>query len=229
MKRFAIGLIMGAVALGMGSAQLAEAQIAGPKLALHVTGHATKGRCSTASPNGTNTACSSFVTQGNLLTSYDVYIVIANAPVGGTQGVTFGILYDGAAASGIGVFDWVGCGDLEFPGGGWPESGGGNVVTWATCQMEDIGGEGVQATVGSFYTYAYSNDFYQITRREYVPNPDLQWSSCASGTSDFDQLQTGIAYFGGATGCNPCLIECMPIATEKTTWGGIKNKLSGGE
>ncbi|NNF06002.1 MAG: hypothetical protein HKN21_04520 [Candidatus Eisenbacteria bacterium] len=215
-----------------------ETSVAGvePKLAFHLTDHATKGRCSTATPNGTNTPCSAFVTQGNLMTSYDAYIVLANVPVSGTAGATFGILYDQQSGSGVDVFDWVGCGDLEFPGNAWPEACGGNVITWSTCQSEDIGGEGVQATLGSFYVYAYSNDSMLLTERLYVPNPDLQWSNCAANTMNIQSQSTGEVRFGSGVGCNPCLKGCFgalpptvssggadcSVPTKPVSWGGIK-------
>lgn len=204
----------------------------GAKLALHVADHAVKGRCSTATPNGTNTPCTSFVTRGNLHTTYDVYVVLAQVPSRGATSAFFGIQYDKDSGSGVDIFDWEGCSDTEAPGNGWPNSGGGIVVTWDTCQQEIVGEDEILATIGSFYTYAYSEDSIKFTTRTYAPVPDIGWSDCNGSTCEFEYVgaATAIVSFGEATGCNPCLDSCQVdiypsdcmVPTEPVTWGGIK-------
>ena len=59
-----------------------------------------------------------------------------------------GIEYDGDLGEGVDVLDWHLCADgLENPnagpGGEWPASGGGNVITWLTCQDERLGNDGM--------------------------------------------------------------------------------------
>lgn len=153
------------------------------------------------------------------MTSYDVYLVLANVRAEGALGVAFGILYDGNVQSGIDVFDWVGCGDLEFPGNGWPASGGGILATWNQCQTQDVGGEGVMITIGSIYTYAYSEDFYQLQKRDYLQTPDRKVLYCDDTEDPIDHDETGIVFFGPATGLNPC----DPVATQSLSWSGVKH------
>jgi len=148
--------------------------------------------------------------------AYDLYLYVVDADsTVGVAGASFGLSYDGAAQSGIDVFSWTRCADMEFPGGdgtAWPDSGSGNVVTWdhsLNCQATPVPGDqdgGVGAVLGTFYVYAYSSDVFQITPRNYVPNPDFDVSDCNGAVSHLTYPgNAGEVGFGGSSGRDPCL------------------------
>jgi len=195
-----------------------------PVLALHVqaalTGKAPD-RCG-AAPTST---CNQFWSEGQVATPYDLYVILVdqNNPGGSLAGTTFGVDYGG----GLSISQWTNCGDLEFPGNGWPASGGGNLVTFdaiANCQ-QNVHGFELHATIGVFYVYAYSVESFSITPRLYVQNPDLRAADCSAAETDIHYPQgAGTAGFG-IFGYNPCNGGATPI--EPATWGNIKLQFSG--
>lgn len=200
---------------------------ANAKLAFHITPKSAKAGsiCTTDAP--TDVPCSQFVTHGSTQVSYDVYLLAANLEVpAGLRGIELGIDYNGAEGSGIDIFGWSLCADLEFPSGVWPTVAGvGNVITWATCQDDLVPGfetEGAQAIAGSFYVYAYSPDVLSMIPRP-TPNPDIGVADCASQQTSIPFQQRGTAAFNasGQEGCNPCLAPCVSTSVCTLTPGFI--------
>ena len=198
-----------------------------PRIAVHVqpANTAKTGVCSEAPVS----ACVDFSTEGQLTTPYDLYVVAMdkNNTGGSLAGATFGIDYD----PGLGVLGATLCGDLQFPGNGWPASGGGTVVTFDAinnCQTADFG-DGPRAVLYAFYVYAYSASSFSITPRNYVSQPDLKVAGCSSAESTVSYpLFAGVAGFGTA-GYNSCIPDAPPTRVESTTWGNIKRQFSGKE
>jgi len=147
--------------------------------------------------------CEDFTGDWAVGTPAYVYVVLATAQVG-VGGVSFGLSYDHTPGSGVDVFSWTTCADgLDFPSPSWPDSGGGNRITWITCQTTILGGWGVHAVPGFLYVNAYSDDFLQVTsENEYN---ELRATDCLANGSD---LYSGIllngAGFGELIGWNRC-------------------------
>jgi len=187
-----------------------------PKVALHVTNATTKSGtiCTSWSPNSFHTSCSQYVVDGPLRLNKLVYLVYTqvDSPYfqGGITGISLGIEYNGNAGQGVDVSGWTLCSDgLEYPNAGprgdWPAAGGGNIVTWITCQESRIGNDGVHAVIGALSVYAYSGDQLRVT-----PNRNLEAGStfaianCGGVEQRPDTLKTlGRAGFG-IRGFNPC-------------------------
>ncbi|NNF08075.1 MAG: choice-of-anchor D domain-containing protein [Candidatus Eisenbacteria bacterium] len=180
------------------------------KLALHIKSAAVKQRCAAIDA----LPCSQYVTSGAIQTGYDVYIVAANASIAfGIGGMEFAIDYDGAAGSGLDIFGWERCSDLEFPSNTWPASGEGTILTWATCEETEISTEGVHAIGGAFYVYAYSQDEFNIIPRP-VANGLIAVADCEGGQTEVPSSQVGSLTFGSGTpGCNPCVESCADCTT----------------
>lgn len=229
-------LILAATALCVVAAASAVPATAGTQdnavISLHVKSHAVKAIevCTTANPNTNLVPCSQYVLTGGLSTALDAYLVVANAAAGaGIGGLSCGIEYNGNTGEGVGVFAWTLCADLEFknsgPDGEWPQSHGGNRITFETttnCQRVEIGGEGVHAVAGAFYVYAYGDDTFRVTPNRNLVNPELAVADCAASETQLDTTGTksATAAFGAATGAfNPC--QGVPVET--TTWGKIKS------
>src|SRR5262245_18021380 len=140
-----------------------------PKIALHVSALAPKDNqiCSTWNPNAKGIPCSDYVVQGPVGQNLLVYMVVAqvDTPVvagGGILGAAMGIEYNGSPGEGVDIYQWTQCGDLQFDND-WPNSGGGNVMTWVNCQNTRIVDDGIHTVVGAFGVYAYSADQLRVT------------------------------------------------------------------
>lgn len=203
-----------------------------PKILLHVKAVTTKNPCTTW---GNLADCTTAVTRGSLVTSasgpfYFLYVLVATgsyraSSIGGTDlglaGAQFGIQYDPVASSGLDVFTWNLCATLEFVSNNWPESGGGELLTWDSatkCQLAEV------AVAGYFYCGAYSSDLVKLVAR---PVDDLmKVASCQSNEITLDPASAGgSASFtaGGTTdGCNPCAASCSGVPVEATTWTRVK-------
>ncbi len=218
---------------------------------LHAKGHTTKATtiCTTWSPNsGTPLPCSNYNTSWPTKLVTDVYLVIARGdtalvPGWGLAGVSCGVYYDNAVGSGVDVFGWTLCADLEFTNGNltcppdippceWPISGGGNRITWVmttNCQQTIAGSDGVHAVAGAFYLYAYNPDIFYLTHNRNLMIPELAVANCKANTDLLPFNRAGQVAFstdGSALGCNPCTEpdwECdPPTPVEETTWGKLK-------
>jgi hypothetical protein len=214
----------------------------GSVFTLHAKAHTTKATtlCTTWAPT---MPCSEYVTEWPVGVGSEVYLVIAKVPdaIKGIAGVSCGIQYDNALGSGIDVFGWKLCADLEFTNGAatcppdlppceWPIAGGGNRITWVSttnCQQTVIGLDGVHAIAGAFYLYAYSPDIFQLTPNLNLQIPELAVADCNASTTylPMDGQYTGQVLFSNTAlpgdGYNPCIDM---IAVEPTTWGRVKTQ-----
>jgi hypothetical protein len=209
---------------------------ANAKIVLNVRGiySPDRGRCNTIS--SATTICAGMTTHGDLYPQiYNVYVLVTDGDAtAGIAGLQFGIEYGSGKADGVGVdiYGWTLCATLEFPQPSpvWPESGGGNMVTWDPlnrCQRYEPGGAGtgVVANAGYFYLGAYGDAVLAIT-----PRPVDGMAKVASCTGEEDSIQgvglvrtpshLGSAGFGTYQGYNPCGLN-TPV--EATTWSGVKS------
>lgn len=218
------------------------AQIPGPKIVPHVVPHdPDPGPSCENDPVSASIRCSDFITYGNTCTAYDLYMVAGQADSNGVAGITIGIDYDGEHQSGADVLGWQLCATgLEFPSDSWPDAGSGSVMTWnlATCGLTEIPPDGVHATAGVFYVYAYSNDTFAFTANSQFTRPRLSFANCIGQEWDLDPLlqPVGFAQFGGGWGCNPCngycyvsssrspipQSPCPGVPVKSVSWGRIK-------
>ena len=187
------------------------------KIAVHLRAPVSKGSpCTALPPPPCNPGESNLNVQGSIGSAYHLYLLVLDGnPISGVAGASLGISYNDSLGRGLDVYSWSRCADLEFPGGpegvNWPASGSGNVLTWDSsthCQNRSASGDnnaGVSAILGVFYVYAYSNDVFSVTRREYVPSPDFAVSDCVSFQSNpaFPE-NAGQIGFGSEQGRDPC-------------------------
>jgi len=156
------------------------------------------------------------------------YSLVVTQAVDGVGGLSCGIEYSGNLFCGFDL-----CTDgLEFSNNSWPNSGGGNRITWTTCgatvALPDryaVTASGLQVVFGSFYVYSYGGDgFFQVTKNPLSPGPDddeLAVGSCAAQTDFLSSLAGGRIDIGAAgPGYNPCGV----VPTEPATWGDLKNR-----
>jgi len=194
-------------------AQATAIQNANAKIGGHLRVHAAKSQPCTSPPiPSCNSGEASLTDAGLTGVGYDLYLLVLDAnPTAGVAGASFGISY----GPNLSVGSWQLCADLNFAGGpagvSWPQSGSGNVVTWVAdtnCQNTPAPGDNngdVTAVIGAFYVYAYAADIFEITRREYVPEPDLSVAGCNGDLSNvvFPQ-NAGKVGFGASEGYDPC-------------------------
>jgi hypothetical protein len=208
---------------------------ANAKILLHVASPASQNLCQ--APNYVP-PCQNVRTSGSLSPAvHYAYLLIANGFTNGLvnsglAGLQCGIHYDGAASAGVDVFSWTRCCDLEFSSTGWPNSGGGTILTWdATnhCQRFEPGGAGtgVAAVAGYFYLSAYSPDLMRVR-----PRPVDGMAKVASCQAQ-ETLLEGAGYFpvpsplgyaafsagGNVPGYSPCTTG-TPVVHK--TWSDIK-------
>jgi len=218
------------VLAGILATPMAYAQHPNAKVALHIQTHVTKG---SPCPAYTPAVCSTFVTEGDISTNYDIYMIIAQGDeFSDLAGVTVGIAYEGSTvATGTGI--WNGgftlCADLEFPQTAWPETGSGNVITFdaiSNCQNGNPG-DGTQALIGAFYVYAYEASQFALIN--HPASDKIAVANCSASENDIPATSAGFVDFGGNLGCNPCLASCVPTPVEETTWGSVKTLFKGEE
>jgi hypothetical protein len=201
-------------------------------LNLHVGPVLAKGACEAG-----KLPCASLVTHGDLATPlvgpfYYVYAVVENGSDStGIGGVEFGVQYDGAVGSGVDIFDWTLCADLEFPMDtpAWPASGSGDLITWdgvSNCQKTPSSPKySVVAVAGYFYMGAYSNDCLYTTVRPVSGRAKV--ANCKAFETIIDgksPSHLGAASFGPAPPCGMGYRPCgAPTPVQKSTWGTIKS------
>jgi hypothetical protein len=199
------------------------------KICLHVKSATSKNPCGDPLPS-----CDQVVTNGGLYPqTHNVFVLVSNGftnglSTSGVAGLQFGIEYDGAPQSGVDIYSWAPCADLEYPMSGWPSSGTGTLIIWDRfnhCQHQEPGGPGtgVAATAGYFYMAAYTPDILRITPRQVdgaakVANCNSSESILVDETHNPSPSPLGTAGFG-APGYNPCT---MVIPVLPTTWSQIK-------
>ena len=147
--------------------------------------------------------------QGAIGVGYRLYLLVLDGDSeAGVADASFGISY----GANLLVNSWILCADLDFDGGpsgvSWPDSGSGNVMTWAECQDTVAEGDstgGVTAVLGAVYVYAYGKDVFEITKRNYIDEPDFQVANCEAQTSDIPYPDhAGSVGFGSTAGYDPC-------------------------
>lgn len=210
----------------------AEETPGGARFAVHIQPHVTGKGVSPCdeSPVESLQPCSTYTTHGDVGNGYDLYVVIGQGDSTGIGGATFGITYNGLHGEGIDVIgDWILCASgLEFPSAGWPASGTGNVLTWnpqTGCATTVIAGEGVHATAGFLYVFAYGEDRFAITPHMKLDSgPALLVADCTSREIPVPEYLAGYVDFGGDPALNPGYNPCAPVPTRRTTWGQLKTK-----
>jgi hypothetical protein len=158
---------------------------------LHAKDHTTKATtiCTTWSPNdGTPIPCTAYNTSWPTNLATEVYLVIARGdPVSGLAGVSCGILYDNAVGSGVDVYGWTLCADLEFTNGDltgcppdlppceWPISHGGNRSPGCPPRTAmTVAGTRACTPWPRVYLYAYGRTFLSHGEQE-LQIPELPW------------------------------------------------------
>ncbi len=239
MRRVLIVACVAAISLFAANAFASTGTQADAVVALHAGTHLMKG--DTPCDWG-GLACSDFVTEWPLMSSANLYLVVARGLANpGIAGLSCGVLYNGGAIGGatkgdgfgVDLYSWTLCtSGLEFPNSDsglpadeWPASGGGNRITWnalTDCQVAEIGGDGVHAIAGSFYVYAYNDDLFQIDMNRNLQSPDeFQVGDCNNSITDLPwPSHAGAVGFGAMEGSNPC----GPIPVQPATWGQIKSQ-----
>jgi hypothetical protein len=145
----------------------------------------------------------------------------------GITGIQATLTYDHgeAPASGIAVWSWNHCAEMEFAQDGWPQSGTGNTITWSksTCRQELL------VPAGYLYIGAYSPAAMAVTG--YSSTGLVKIANCAGAERVVEAGRQGWISIGGATyagkvgtaGCNPLVESCTaPVAVRSVTWGHIK-------
>jgi hypothetical protein len=167
------------------------------------------------------------------------YLLVVNGSVAeGVAGVQCGIAFNPTVGAGVDVFGWTLCATLEFASTGWPQSGGGNLITWDSvtrCQTSGNAQLGVVAVAGYFYMGAYSNDVMRVTPRPVdgfakVANcgsvEDIPYGGAPTDAATPSTTFLGAVGFGpGSVGINPCGRE-RPVPVENATWSGVKSLIS---
>ena len=163
------------------------------KIAIHLadipTGKAPS-ICNRAPYPPCNVGQSNLDVQGLVGVGYDLYFLVLDGDTtAGVSGASFGIEY----GPNLLVGTWTRCATLDFPGGPtgvtWPDSSSGNAIAWdydAKCQNTAAAGDssgGVTAVLGALYVYAYGNDVFKLTKREYIANPDFDVVDCSAAES----------------------------------------------
>jgi NHL repeat-containing protein len=161
---------------------------------------------------------------------YFVYLLAApRSLTDGIRGVQLGIQHTGSttAPTALRIVDWRSCSDWEVPDDTWPNSGGGNTLTWLTCRY------GALVTVGIFSVTAYAPASMGITG--FPPTGVVKTADCDASEDVSDETigfdRVGWVSMGGAgrgldrDGCNPALESCVqqPVPVRPTTWGRVKN------
>jgi len=230
MKRALLGLLVACTTLGLASVALAG-ENANAAISLHIT-----------KPTSKSTQCSSFSFQQNATDpfdtkgqpcsngtgSFDVWIVVCNGSDSvGIAGAEFGIEYDGAAGSGVDITGWKACSDLEFPQDDWPQSGSGNLVTWADCQLTNLVQNPPQARTAYAVCGVLSVSVYGQDQLAITPRPvsgRLKVADCNAVEDDITDAvvaRGGIATFcSNRSGYNYCKGKNLP--GQEATWGKLK-------
>ncbi|HEX7880644.1 MAG TPA: hypothetical protein VF720_14610 [Candidatus Eisenbacteria bacterium] len=213
---------------------------ASAKIMLHSLTTTTKNPCTRAT--NVPAACGGYdngvsnqtLTSGTPAFHYVYLLVVNGSQVEGIAGVQCGINYNGAEFVGVDVFTWSLCATLEFASTGWPNAGGGNLITWdATTRCQTAGNAtiGAVAVAGFFYMGAYTPDVMRVTPRPVdalakVANCGSVEDIVFSPAGDDAHTFLGAVGFGpGNTGINPCGRELV-LPVEPTSWSAVKTLTS---
>ena len=185
----------------------------------------------TSGPSSTGEIVTEAVARGDGTADYFVYVLAspANWPEDGLKGVQLSIDHTGSTEpnSTLRIFEWRTCSDAEWPDDTWPDSGGGNTLTWISCQFDQV------LAVGTFLVSAYAPSSMSIAG--YPATGVVKTANCDAAetvtqqTIGFDRV--GWVSMGGASkgldrnGCNPMVESCVPglVPIQPTTWGRVKS------
>ena len=198
---------------------------------LHISPISDPATACTSGPSNTGEIVTEAVARQDGTAQYFVYVLAApaNWPVDGLKGVQLGIDHTGSSQpnSSLRIWEWRACSDAEWPDDTWPNSGGGNTLTWISCQFDQV------LAVGTFHVSAYapasmSIAGYPVTGLVKTANCDAA-ETVTQQTIGFDRV--GWISMGGAAqgldqnGCNPMLESCVqaPVPARPTTWGRVKS------
>ena len=161
---------------------------------------------------------------------YFVYVLATpRSEEEGLRGVQFGIEHTGStsAPTDLRIVDWHACSDVEWPNDTWPNSGGGNTLTWVACQFDRL------LTVGTFSVTAYAPASMAISG--YPATGLVKTANCNAAEETTDETvgldRVGWVSMGGAArgldqnGCNPAIESCLAqqVPVRPTTWGRVKS------
>ena len=219
MKGLVSTVLLGALVVGLsGSAAAFDNKQAG--IALHIT---PAGSVVPPCNPGVTAPTVVYQTPASSPSSFFwTYLLVCNGSDStGVQGMEMGIQFPAP----IQIYNWTLCGDLQFPDGIWPNSGGSNLITWVNANCNNDRSEpAIPRTViaigGFFYMGAYGPSQMFVT-----PRPVSGFAKVADCSSREDNITTnvpshlGVAGFGGASGYNPC---GAPTPVQSSTWSGIK-------
>jgi len=181
-------------------------------------------------PHSTNEIVTEAESRQDGTAQYFVYVLASpRSTVDGLRGVQLGIDHTGStsAPTALRITDWRACSDEEWPTDTWPNSSGGNTLTWVDCHFDRI------LTVGTFSVTAYAPSSMAISG--YPATGLVKTANCnaaeevTSETVGLDRV--GWVSMGGAArgldrnGCNPALESCIaqPVPVHPTTWGRVKS------
>lgn len=169
------------------------------KIMLHVGPRLAKSHCGTYP----NPPASQMEAEGQIQNPHSLYFVAVGG-LDGIRGAAISLEYDGSPGSGVDVFDWYSCADLDFQGPTWPNSGANNILTWVDCDPDTLAGyenEGAHTLLGLLYVYAYDDDIVQVNPS---PNHEGHLADCAGGEHRISPESFAFAGFG-ASGYNPAV------------------------
>jgi hypothetical protein len=104
--------------------------------------------------------------------------------------------------------------------GPWPWDGSGNRIEWTACNRTVFFDEdGVTATAGYIYVYAYGDGSIGVTPNNASGDSQLVVVDCSQNAMPLE-TNGGIVGFG-TPGFNPCL---GIVGTERSSWGRLKTQ-----
>jgi hypothetical protein len=195
--------------------------VAGPNENAKIVGHLAspvlqKTICKSAPVPPCNPEESHLNTRGEVGRAYDLYLLVVDGDSGvGFAAATFGISYAGGEGIGLDVRSWTPCAkQYDTPGPAWPDSGSTLNVLWNRfddCQGTPAPGDrndGVTATLGALYVYAYGEDVFQITGNSHQKPGGACLVSCSMEPSHhivvLPERSLGKVGFGNSGGYDPC-------------------------
>jgi hypothetical protein len=214
-------LVLAAVLLAV---PLARGGNEGATVGLFLTDPVTSRQCDRITPPDCEDE--NLQVEGETFGYYTAYVCLFNGDGNeGFAGVEFGLAYD-SGPSGVQIFNWTRCSDLEFPAPNWPSPGSGTVATWDkdnNCQTDEPGGfgEGVTAVIGAFYLSSYGDGLFEITPRPV--SGKLAVSNCESAEAVLRSDQAAALAFS-SDGSLEGRRGCTAIEVTDTTWGGVKQQ-----
>ena len=196
------------------------------KIAIHLKQHQGK-NLSCALSGGVppcNESQANLNVHGNLGVEYDIYIMLLDGDhIPGISGAEFAIKYNSAAGEGLDLTNWISCGNLDHPGGGWPYSSGSSIkvvfTSTTNCQRTSASGDldgGVTTVLAVLQGSASTNDVLEIAPIISGADTAVFVSACTPLTFvnlvDYP-LATGKASFGSGNGYDPCKGPFSPFAS----------------